>query len=88
MHKLHFFALKKPKCVKYWPEPAENEEKGECAELYDYIHVKFINIAKFNNDYVLREFLVTDNKTKKSRTVFQFHYLSWSGKKKNYVSLN
>lgn len=38
-----------------------------------------MNVSKHNNDYLLREFLITDTASKKSRKVFQFQYLAWSG---------
>ncbi len=38
-----------------------------------------MDASKHNNDYLLREFLITDTASKKSRKVFQFQYLAWSG---------
>ena len=73
------FYFMQPKCARYWPEPIEplNDDKN-CFETYGLYQVKFINIKNFNNDYVLREFSITENKTKQSRSVYQFQYLAWS----------
>lgn len=66
-----------PKCARYWPEPNESNEQN-CFAVYDKIHVKFIKITHYENDYVLREFTISKNKSEKCQTVYQFQYLAWS----------
>ena len=75
------FSLPKPKCAKYWPEPNEQSDSNDCSELYDKINVTFLNENKHGNDYLLREFLITETTSKISRKLFQFQYLAWSGER-------
>jgi tyrosine-protein phosphatase non-receptor type 11 len=77
----------RPKCARYWPDPLDfpgngNGDLTQCSQVYATIKVKLIGITRVNNDYVLREFLVSDNNNNieltSTRTVYQFQYLAWS----------
>ncbi|KAF2360951.1 PTP type protein phosphatase [Trinorchestia longiramus] len=56
------------KCVQYWPKEGQSQQ-------YDNITV--LNICQSsNNDYTLREFLVTKGDNA-SRTVYHYHFTAW-----------
>lgn len=73
----------RPKCARYWPDPVGNGDLTQCFQVYGTIKVQLVGITKVNNnDYVLREFLVSDKNDSATasmpRTVYQFQYLAWS----------
>ena len=59
---------------RYWPE--------EGSQVYGNYEVNLVSEHIWSEDYVVRSFYLKSLKTNETRTVTQFHYLSW---KKNQV---
>nr|XP_045597693.1 tyrosine-protein phosphatase non-receptor type 11-like isoform X3 [Procambarus clarkii] len=59
----------KNKCGRYWPE------EGSCKE-YGRITVRNVSESS-NNDYILREFLLTVKDDLPERKVFHYHFTAW-----------
>ena len=57
------------KVIKYWPE--------EGLTLYHRWQVGLVSEHAWNDDYVVRSLVLKDTATGDSRTVTQFHFLSW-----------
>ncbi|KAH7639486.1 tyrosine phosphatase IA-2 [Dermatophagoides farinae] len=56
-------------CERYWPE--------EGSELFDNYEVHLVSEHIWCDDYLVRSFYLKNLKTGETRTVTQFHYLSW-----------
>jgi protein tyrosine phosphatase len=61
-------------CERYWPD--------EGTQIYGMFEVNLVSEHIWSEDYVVRSFYLKSLKTGETRTVTQFHYLSW---KKNSV---
>ena len=61
-------------CERYWPD--------EGTQIYGMFEVNLVSEHIWSEDYVVRSFYLKSLKTGETRTVTQFHYLSW---KKNGV---
>lgn len=57
-------------CHRYWPE--------EGSELYHIYEVHLVSEHIWCDDYLVRSFYLKNLKTGETRTVTQFHFLSWS----------
>lgn len=57
-------------CHRYWPE--------EGSELYHIYEVHLVSEHIWCEDYLVRSFYLKNLKTGETRTVTQFHFLSWS----------
>lgn len=64
-------------CDKYWPDQGTS--------IYDDYEVNLVSEHIWSEDYVVRSFYLKSLKTNETRTVTQFHFLSW---KKNQVPLS
>ncbi|KAL0268125.1 UNVERIFIED_CONTAM: hypothetical protein PYX00_010191 [Menopon gallinae] len=58
-----------PMCHRYWPE--------EGSELYHIYEVHLVSEHIWCDDYLVRSFYLKNIKTGETRTVTQFHFLSW-----------
>lgn len=56
-------------CHRYWPE--------EGSETYGLYEVHLVSEHVWCDDYLVRSFYLKNLKTSETRTVTQFHYLSW-----------
>ncbi|KAK6631075.1 hypothetical protein RUM43_014171 [Polyplax serrata] len=56
-------------CHRYWPE--------EGSELYHIYEVHLVSEHIWCDDYLVRSFYLKNIKTSETRTVTQFHFLSW-----------
>lgn len=56
-------------CARYWPE--------EGAETYHIYEVHLVSEHIWCDDYLVRSFYLKNIKTGETRTVTQFHFLSW-----------
>ncbi|XP_063699228.1 receptor-type tyrosine-protein phosphatase N2 [Culicoides brevitarsis] len=56
-------------CARYWPE--------EGAETYHIYEVHLVSEHVWCDDYLVRSFYLKNIKTGETRTVTQFHFLSW-----------
>lgn len=56
-------------CARYWPE--------EGSETYQYAEVHLVSEHIWCEDYLVRSFYLKNIKTGETRTVTQFHFLSW-----------
>lgn len=54
------------KCAKYWDEKKVNTHNK----------IKIVNRTK-ENEYVIREIILSDNNSQEKRTVFQVHFIGW-----------
>ena len=61
-------------CERYWPD--------EGTQIYGAFEVNLVSEHIWSEDYVVRSFYLKSLKSGETRTVTQFHYLSW---KKNGV---
>uniref|UniRef100_A0AC34RF79 Receptor-type tyrosine-protein phosphatase N2 n=1 Tax=Panagrolaimus sp. JU765 TaxID=591449 RepID=A0AC34RF79_9BILA len=61
-------------CEKYWPD--------EGSQVYGSFEVNLVSEHIWSENYVVRSFYLKSLKTNETRTVTQFHFLSW---KKNQV---
>lgn len=57
-------------CARYWPE--------EGSEVYDIYEVHLVSEHTICDDYLVRSFYLKNLRTGETRTVTQFHFLSWS----------
>ena len=57
-------------CHRYWPE--------EGSELYHIYEVHLVSEHIWCDDYLVRSFYLKNARTGETRTVTQFHFLSWS----------
>ncbi|KAK9889816.1 hypothetical protein WA026_007186 [Henosepilachna vigintioctopunctata] len=57
-------------CHRYWPE--------EGSELYHIYEVHLVSEHVWCDDYLVRSFYLKNVKTGETRTVTQFHFLSWA----------
>ncbi|BES96315.1 PTPc [Nesidiocoris tenuis] len=58
-----------PLCHRYWPEDG--------SEVYHIYEVHLVGEYMWCDDYVVRSFYLKNLKTGETRTVTQFHFLSW-----------
>uniref|UniRef100_A0A182RVJ8 Receptor-type tyrosine-protein phosphatase N2 n=1 Tax=Anopheles funestus TaxID=62324 RepID=A0A182RVJ8_ANOFN len=58
-----------PACARYWPE--------EGAEVYHIYEVHLVSEHIWCDDYLVRSFYLKNLRTGETRTVTQFHFLSW-----------
>ncbi|CRK93061.1 CLUMA_CG006471, isoform A [Clunio marinus] len=56
-------------CARYWPE--------EGAEVYHIYEVHLVSEHIWTDDYLVRSFYLKNLRTGETRTVTQFHFLSW-----------
>lgn len=56
-------------CARYWPE--------EGAEVYHIYEVHLVSEHIWCDDYLVRSFYLKNLRTSETRTVTQFHFLSW-----------
>ncbi|CAD5110669.1 DgyrCDS46 [Dimorphilus gyrociliatus] len=56
-------------CHRYWPE--------EGSDLYNTYEVHLVSEHMWSDDYVVRSFYLKNIQTNETRTVSQFHYLTW-----------
>jgi receptor-type tyrosine-protein phosphatase N len=56
-------------CHRYWPE--------EGSEVYHTYEVHLVSEHIWCDDYLVRSFYLKNLKTSETRTVTQFHFLSW-----------
>jgi receptor-type tyrosine-protein phosphatase N len=56
-------------CNRYWPE--------ECSDLYHIYEVHLVSEHTWTEDYVVRSFYLKNLQTNETRTITQFHFLSW-----------
>lgn len=56
-------------CSRYWP--------GEGSELYHIYEVHLVSEHIWCDDYLVRSFYLKNLRTGETRTVTQFHFLSW-----------
>ncbi|XP_047512032.1 receptor-type tyrosine-protein phosphatase N2 isoform X5 [Pieris napi] len=56
-------------CHRYWPE--------EGSELYHIYEVHLVSEHIWCDDYLVRSFYLKNQRTSETRTVTQFHFLSW-----------
>jgi receptor-type tyrosine-protein phosphatase N len=56
-------------CSRYWPE--------EASEIYHIYEVHLVSEHIWTDDYLVRSFYLKNLKTGETRTVTQFHFLSW-----------
>lgn len=56
-------------CARYWPE--------EGSEVYHIYEVHLVSEHIWCEDYLVRSFYLKNLQTNESRTVTQFHFLSW-----------
>ena len=56
-------------CYRYWP--------GEGSELYHIYEVHLVSEHIWCDDYLVRSFYLKNLRTGETRTVTQFHFLSW-----------
>lgn len=56
-------------CTRYWPE--------EGSEVYHNYEVHLVSEHIWCDDYLVRSFYLKNLKTNETRTVTQFHFLSW-----------
>lgn len=56
-------------CQRYWPE--------EGAAVYHIYEVHLVSEHIWNDDYLVRSFYLKNLQTGETRTVTQFHFLSW-----------
>jgi len=56
-------------CNRYWPE--------ECSDLYHIYEVHLVSEHSWSEDYVVRSFYLKNLQTNETRTITQFHFLSW-----------
>lgn len=58
-----------PACARYWPE--------EGAEVYHIYEVHLVSEHIWCDDYLVRSFYLKNLRTGETRTVTQFHFMSW-----------
>lgn len=56
-------------CARYWPE--------EGSEVYHIYEVHLVSEHTWCDDYLVRSFYLKNLRSGETRTVTQFHYLSW-----------
>lgn len=56
-------------CARYWPE--------EGSEVYHIYEVHLVSEHIWCDDYLVRSFYLKNLRTSETRTVTQFHFLSW-----------
>lgn len=56
-------------CARYWPE--------EGSEVYHIYEVHLVSEHIWTDDYLVRSFYLKNLKTGETRTITQFHFLSW-----------
>lgn len=56
-------------CTRYWPE--------EGSEVYKNFEVHLVSEHIWCDDYLVRSFYLKNLKSNETRTVTQFHFLSW-----------
>ena len=56
-------------CERYWPE--------EGSEIYQNYEVNLVSEHIWTDDYLVRSFYLKNLKTGETRTVTQFHFLTW-----------
>ncbi|KAI1304245.1 Receptor-type tyrosine-protein phosphatase-like N [Halotydeus destructor] len=59
-----------PVCARYWPE--------EGSEVYHNYEVHLVSEHIWCTDFLVRSFYLKNLRTNETRTVTQFHYLSWT----------
>jgi receptor-type tyrosine-protein phosphatase N len=64
-------------CSQYWPTSG--------CEVYDKFEVNLVSEHLWCEDYLIRSFYLKNTETNETRTVTQFHFLSWP---ENEVPLN
>ena len=74
-------------CHHYWPVEGskqfndyevmrrEKEAEGECQ--LSFSKVNLVSEHLWSDDYVVRNFYLKDNQTMETRTITQFHFLTW-----------
>ncbi|RNA26896.1 tyrosine- phosphatase corkscrew isoform X2 [Brachionus plicatilis] len=69
------------KCFRYWP-PATKEEdpknENNFSATYKNLKITLLKLTKICDDYIVRNFLMTDLNTNETRKVYQYQYLAWS----------
>lgn len=59
----------KNKCARYWPEEDQTKDYGQ-------IRVRSVSETS-NNDYTLRQFLVSSEENNEERTIYHYHFQAW-----------
>ena len=60
-------------CHRYWPEEGSNR--------YDMYEVHLVSEHIWCDDYLVRSFYLKNLRTSETRTVTQFHFLTWLSNK-------
>lgn len=68
------------KCFRYWPSPLSDDARYEPKEfiVVNDLKVTFLKQNKVCDDYLIREFLLTNLKLNQQRKIYQYQYLAWS----------
>ncbi|EJW75912.1 hypothetical protein WUBG_13179, partial [Wuchereria bancrofti] len=56
-------------CLKYWPESG--------SQIYGSFEIHLVSEHIWSEDYLVRSFYLKNLKTNETRTVTQFHFLTW-----------
>ncbi|VDO53728.1 unnamed protein product [Onchocerca flexuosa] len=64
--------LQEGRCLKYWPESG--------SQIYGSFEIHLVSEHIWSEDYLVRSFYLKNLKTNETRTVTQFHFLTWPKK--------
>uniref|UniRef100_A0A915Q479 Tyrosine-protein phosphatase domain-containing protein n=1 Tax=Setaria digitata TaxID=48799 RepID=A0A915Q479_9BILA len=64
--------LQEGRCLKYWPESG--------SQIYGCFEIHLVSEHIWSEDYMVRSFYLKSLKTNETRTVTQFHFLTWPKK--------
>lgn len=69
------------KCYKYWPIATKEEEpknENNFSIIHKNLKITLLKLIKICDDYIVRNFLITDLNSNETRKVYQYQYLAWS----------